>query len=67
MAPLAAGWARRQPERLREEYGLRWGPGRSAVLDALSPTMRFLLPLLPDSLRLLPQARAAKRRLRSEG
>ncbi len=51
------------PQRLREAYGLSWGPRRQTVLDALGPTTRFLLPLLPDRLRLLPQARAAESRL----
>ena len=52
------------PEGLRRDFGLRWDARRQGALDALSWTIRSLLPVVPSPLRLMPQARAASRRLR---
>jgi uncharacterized protein (DUF2236 family) len=35
------------PPRLRRAFGLKWGPGRQALLDALSRTTRLLRPVAP--------------------
>jgi uncharacterized protein (DUF2236 family) len=50
------------PPRLRERFGYHWGPGRQALLDASSFTLRQAIRLLPSPLRELPAARAAGRR-----
>src|SRR5205823_891680 len=44
------------PPRLRAAYGLAWDPRRQFVLDTVSRGMRLIHPLLPDSIRLMPQA-----------
>ena len=51
------------PERLRQAYGLRWSPRHQVMLELLGRAIRRLLPLTPGPLRLLPQARAARRRV----
>jgi uncharacterized protein (DUF2236 family) len=50
------------PPTLRERLGYEWGPGRQALLDASSFTLRRAIRLLPSPLRELPAARAARRR-----
>ena len=50
------------PPTLRERFGYEWGPGRGALLEASSFTLRQGLRLLPSPLRELPAARAASRR-----
>jgi uncharacterized protein (DUF2236 family) len=50
------------PPTLRERFGYEWGPGRQALLDASSFTLRQAIRLLPSPLRELPAARAASRR-----
>lgn len=52
------------PPSLRQAYGLAWGPRHEATLSALSRLSRWLIPYLPALLRLMPQARAALRRLK---
>jgi hypothetical protein len=45
---------------VRRGFGLSWDPVRGAALQANAEYVkRFVLPLLPDSLRVLPVARAA--------
>jgi len=55
------------PPRLRDEFGLEWGPARQLLLDASALALRNLLPLLPDLLRSMPPARAAERRVGNLG
>jgi uncharacterized protein (DUF2236 family) len=50
------------PPTVRERFGYGWGPGRGALLEASSFTLRQALRLLPSPLRELPAARAASRR-----
>lgn len=48
------------PAGLRRQYGLRWDPVRGlALAGGAQYAKRLLLPLAPDRLRLIPQARAA--------
>lgn len=49
------------PGSLRRQYGVSWGPGREAVLEASTKAIRGVLPLLPALLRDFPAARAAAR------
>ena len=51
------------PERIRAGYGLAWGVRERFVADWLLAGWRTWLRLLPASLRWLPQARAAHRRV----
>ncbi|MDQ2966001.1 MAG: DUF2236 domain-containing protein [Chloroflexota bacterium] len=51
------------PPRLREEFGLRWGPLERAVAAWLVAGWRGWRPLVPPSLRWVYQARAADRRV----
>jgi len=54
---LTIGWL---PPRVRRGFGLGWDPLRGAALQANAEYVkRFVLPLLPESLRVLPVARAA--------
>jgi len=55
------------PEPLREAYGLEWNEGREKSFRLLGGTVRGLLPLLPDLLRVVPQARAAEKEFRRVG
>jgi uncharacterized protein (DUF2236 family) len=48
------------PEKLRTDFGLRWGPGRQYLLEASEFASRALLPLLPERLRITPAARATE-------
>jgi uncharacterized protein (DUF2236 family) len=50
------------PPRLRKAYGLSWNERREQVFRLLARTIRALLPLVPQRLRVVPQARAAERR-----
>lgn len=52
------------PPRLRELYGYTWDEHRQALLELSGAGIRHLLPLLPPLVREMPQARAARRRLR---
>ena len=49
------------PPRLRAEFGLAWNRAGDATLATLAATIRALLPLLPASLRFLPQSRPSDR------
>lgn len=51
------------PERVRDGYGLRFGPAQRAVSRWLVAGFRAWCPWLPTSLRWMPQARAADRRV----
>ena len=51
------------PERIRTGYELRWGAREEVVSAWLLTLWRTWRPLLPTSLRWLPQARAAYRRV----
>jgi uncharacterized protein (DUF2236 family) len=53
------------PPRLRDEYGLRWGPLERAVSAWLVAGWRGWRPFVPTSLRWVAQARAADRRIRT--
>jgi uncharacterized protein (DUF2236 family) len=59
--PLEAVTAGLLPPRLREEYGLPWGPAQRAVFASLRRGLPRVLPLLPDQLRVMQPARAANR------
>ena len=52
------------PPRLRTLYGFTWDEHRQALLDLSAASLRHLLPLLPPRVREIPQARAARHRLR---
>jgi uncharacterized protein (DUF2236 family) len=49
------------PPRIRDMFGLRAGSAARVALAATSVASRALLPLLPNRLRIFPQARAAER------
>ena len=51
------------PERVREEYGLAWGPLQEAVSGWLVAGWQAWRPLIPTDWRWMPQARAAERRV----
>jgi uncharacterized protein (DUF2236 family) len=51
------------PDRVREEFGLPWGPREQVVASWLVSAWRFWRPFVPPSLRWMPQARAADRRM----
>ncbi|HEV8489009.1 MAG TPA: oxygenase MpaB family protein [Candidatus Limnocylindrales bacterium] len=53
------------PPRLREGFGLRWGPLERAVSGWLVAGWRGWRPLVPSGLRWVAQARAADRRVES--
>jgi uncharacterized protein (DUF2236 family) len=44
------------PPRLRESYGLSWSPRRQRAFEALARVVRASLPVLPRSVRYLPQS-----------
>ena len=49
------------PPALRERFGLPWTARRERLLGALAAFTRRTLPFLPERLRLMPHARAARR------
>ena len=51
------------PARVREEYGLAWGPLHEAVSGWLVAGWQAWRPLIPTGWRWMPQARAADRRI----
>jgi len=51
------------PAQLRAELDLPWGPGRERLLTTAELAIRSLLPLVPDLVRSVPPARAARRRV----
>jgi uncharacterized protein (DUF2236 family) len=54
------------PERLRREFGFRWGAREQAVSAWLVTTWRAFRPLVPTSLRWMPHARAADARVNAQ-
>ncbi len=44
------------PARLRQEYGLNWGPTDERLLNGLSHLYRWTRPIAPNSIALLPLA-----------
>lgn len=52
------------PPRLRHLYGYTWDNHRQALLELSAAGARHLIPLLPPLVRELPQARAARHRVR---
>ena len=51
------------PERLRSAYGLEWNRRRENVFWLFARLFRLLLPLIPGPVRIVPNARAAEKRL----
>ncbi len=51
------------PERLRTAYGLKWNRPRERVFWLFARLFRLLLPLIPGPVRIVPNARAAEKRL----
>ena len=51
------------PERLRNAYGLSWNERREKVFRLFAKAVRHSLPFLPKTLRVVPNARAAEKRL----
>ena len=48
------------PPRLRRQYGFAWDPVRAvAIRGGAEYAKRFVVPLLPERLRLVPSARRA--------
>jgi uncharacterized protein (DUF2236 family) len=52
------------PERLRTAYGLNWNGSRDKMFKLFAGMVRCSLPLLPPAIRIVPNARAAEKRLR---
>ena len=52
------------PVAIREGYGIRWSARRERGLAVMAAASRRLLPLVPATLRHVPAARSAERRLR---
>ncbi|MEM3087274.1 MAG: oxygenase MpaB family protein [Halobacteria archaeon] len=63
-ATLTAGLL---PERVREMYGLPWGPVQEAVLRMADESIRFMVPRMPPAVRYFPQYRRAVRRVGLSG
>lgn len=55
------------PPPLRRAYALPWNRTRRRLVDVFARSVRRMLPLLPDSVRWIPQARAAVARVRAAG
>ncbi|MEU3316527.1 oxygenase MpaB family protein [Streptomyces sp. NPDC006662] len=53
------------PPEARAAIGLEWTPAQERRLRRFSAVVRVLVPLLPERLRYLPQARAARARRRA--
>lgn len=51
------------PARIRDGYGIRWGPVERLVAGWLVACWRTWRPLIPEELRQMPRARAADRRM----
>jgi uncharacterized protein (DUF2236 family) len=51
------------PERWRSAYGLKWNGPRERVFRLFAWLFRRLLPLIPGPVRIVPNARAAEKRL----
>lgn len=55
------------PARLRNEFGLAWGPGREVLAVAIGRLIRLWVAIVPVRLRSMPQARSALRRVTQPG
>ena len=55
------------PERLRDGYGLGWSNRREKGFRLFAQGTRRLLPVVPGLLRIVPNARAAEKRLSAHG
>jgi uncharacterized protein (DUF2236 family) len=55
------------PPAIRRGYGIGWSSRRERGVERLASVSRRLLPLVPDSLRHVPAARSAERRLSRVG
>ena len=64
---LALPSLRLLPERLRDAYGIRWGPVREAVTRLIESVLRVYVRALPPAMRSMPQALAAERRAARAG
>ena len=51
------------PPRLRAEFGIDWSPRKAALANALGTSVRAWTAIVPASLRSMPQAIAAERRV----
>jgi uncharacterized protein (DUF2236 family) len=51
------------PERLRSAYGLKWNRRTEKIFWLFARLFRLLLPLIPGPVRIVPNARAAEKRL----
>ena len=51
------------PERLRSAYGLKWNRRTEKIFWLFARLFRLLLPLVPGPVRIVPNARAAEKRL----
>jgi uncharacterized protein (DUF2236 family) len=60
-APFQAVTAGLLPERLRQDYGLPWGTPQRLLFGTLRRGVPRLLPLLPNTLRVIPAARPSAR------
>ena len=52
------------PPRLRDGYGIAWGPGRAGAAALLGRLVRLWVRLVPSGARAMPHARAADARVR---
>jgi uncharacterized protein (DUF2236 family) len=52
------------PEKLQRGYELGWNERREKIFRLVAKTLRSLLPLVPGSLRIVANARAAEKRRR---
>ncbi len=55
------------PPRIRDGFGIDWGPGREAAARLMTLGLRTWVHAVPPSWRAMPQARAADRRIRDLG
>jgi len=51
------------PDRLREAYGLGWNNRQEKMFRVVATGTRYLLPLVPKPLRIVPNARAAEKQV----
>jgi uncharacterized protein (DUF2236 family) len=58
---LTAVWL--LPPTIRQQFGLSWGPRREALMERMAALSRSVVPRLPRSVRDVPCARAAERRV----
>lgn len=72
--PLAPGWLvdlaalpglSLLPPRIRDGFGIHWGPGRERAARLMGLGLRTWVRAVPPSWRAMPQARAADRRIRA--